>query len=139
MAIAQVDSGAAVRNDFFFVEFDDHRNSDVCPQGAVLPVQILFEAQTNLFDLSDFDALELDRRADPQTVDIAAEINDKLVRLAEQAPRSKDHDCGYDQSDRSEHERSYQRWIDSLTHGCPLISSRLISWRLIFPRLPCRA
>src|SRR6266436_6989155 len=135
MRIAQVDSAAAVRENFLFIEFDDHRDPNVGLQGAVLPVHVLFEAQPNLLVLSYFHAFEFDRRTNAQAVDIAAEVNDKFVRLAEQAPGPEDHDCGYDQPDRSKHERAYQRWIDSLTHGLPLIFSRLIFLRLTFPCL----
>src|SRR5712692_7270268 len=97
MRIAQVDSGPAVSDDLLFIEFDDHRYSDVGLQGAVLPVHVLFEAQPNLLDLSYFHALEFDRRTDAQAVNIAAEINDKFVRPAEQASGPEDHDCRHDQ------------------------------------------
>ena len=99
MRVAQVDRGAAVGNNLVLIEFDDYRDAHLGPQLAIVAVHLLLQAQSNPFDLAYLDALELDRRADPQAVDTAAaEVDDKFVRLAEQVSRSEDHNPRQDQA-----------------------------------------
>ena len=66
------------------IELDDHRDVDPGAQLAGLLVHLLAQAQLNFLDLTYIDALEPDRRADPEAVDAAGEVDDKIVGIAEQ-------------------------------------------------------
>jgi len=127
MRVTQVDGGAAVRDDFFLIERDHDRDADVRFELAVLLIDILLEAESNAADLANLDALEFDRGANAQAVDVAAEVDDELMRFGEQAARAEDHDCDQDEADAAEDERANSSRIDSLTHDSSLI--------FLFPRL----
>jgi hypothetical protein len=88
MRVIQVDGGAAVGDNLFLVELDDDRDAHVGSELAVGAIDLLLEAQLDPLDLAYLDALELDRCADSQAVDVAGEVDDKFVGLAEQVART---------------------------------------------------
>ena len=74
------DAGGAARSQLLQIDFDDH--------GYLVDFLARFKLQANIFDRTDFDALELHRRADAQAVHRVVEIEHEFSGLPKQSSRT---------------------------------------------------
>src|SRR5579862_1728135 len=114
LGIAEIVLRAAAFN-LLGIDIDDDRNLDVGGGIGILRLEPA-EAQQDRIDGADIDTAKLYRRADPQSVNVAIEVEDIAGFAGEEAARAEHHDRDDGEAERAQHESAHQGGAEAFSH-----------------------